>query len=281
MPAAALSSPFRAAARPCSRAPHKPMTPGPDFDVIAHYYDLLYAERDDDLPMWLHLTEAAGGDILEIGCGTGRVMLPLLQQGRRVTGVDLSAAALDIARAKINGAGFARRATLYQADMRALNLPQHDFAFAFIPINTFMHCLTLPEQQSTLAGIRNHLKPGGALVVDLYHPQPQALFEADGRMVMANQLLDDRTGHTVQWFVVRHLQPEQQIQDVTFILDDIDPAGAVHRRTVSFPMRYLHRFEMELLLQSARFQLQTIWGDYDQSAFDAGSPRMIFMARKV
>jgi len=251
------------------------------FDDIARHYDLLYEDREDDLAMWLELTAELEGDALEVGCGTGRVMLPLLQHDRRVTGLDISQVALRTARARLKAGGFTAVAALHLADMRDFDLPQKNFAFAFIPINTFMHCQTLADQQATLNCIYNHLQPGGRLVIDLYHPDPQTLLEADGRLLLENQIVDDLTGRTVHWFVVRRLRLDQQVQEVTFILDEIADDGTIRRDTLLFPLRYLHRFEMELLLKSVGFQLEDILGDYDLSPFQAESPRMIFIAKKV
>ena len=64
-------------------------------DLIAQYYDLIFGGYDEDLPMWQKLAEEAGGPLLEIGCGTGRLLLPLAQAGYTITGLDLSEVALD------------------------------------------------------------------------------------------------------------------------------------------------------------------------------------------
>ncbi|HFB52447.1 MAG TPA: class I SAM-dependent methyltransferase [Anaerolineae bacterium] len=251
----------------------------PDFDTIARYYDLIYADRTDDIEMWLALAAESGTDILEIGCGTGRVTIPLLEAGFRVTGIDLSADALAAAQKKIDAGDFGEQATLVQADMRKFSLSRTDFDMAFIPINTIMHCLTIADQQSTLKTVHRHLRPGGWLVVDVYHPYPPALAEADGRVELAKQFTTP-DGNTMQWFVSRQLQLDEQIQQVTFLLDEMDETGNMRRHTLSFPMRYVHRFEMELLLNGTGFAVAEILGDYDQSLFYAESPRMIFLAQK-
>lgn len=250
-----------------------------NFDTIAHYYDIIYADRTDDIELWLALAAEAGTDILEIGCGTGRVTIPLLEAGFRVTGIDISPEALSIARKKVDETDFGEQVTLAQADMRNFRVPRTDFDMAFIPINTFMHCLTTADQQATLKTAYHHLRSGGWLVVDVYHPYPPALLEADGRMELAGQF-STADNHTVQWFSSRQLQLDEQIQQVTFLLDEIDGAGNLRRHTLNFPMRYVHRFEMELLLTGAGFSVMEILGDYDQSLFYAESPRMIFLAQK-
>jgi len=252
----------------------------PDFDMIARFYDVIYAHRTDDVEMWLDFADSVMGDILEIGCGTGRVTLPLLRAGFRVTGVDISELSLKKAAEKIAAAGVKDLSTLVHSDMRTFNLPQKNFALAFIPINTFMHNLSTADQRATLNAVAAHLQPEGIIVVDLYHPHPPALMEADGRVEFAGHAVDDETNHTVQWFSARRLQLDEQIQQVTFFLDEIDGDGKLFRHTLDFPMRYLHRFEMTLLLQATGFTVEEILGDYDQAPFYAESPRMIFVARK-
>ena len=250
------------------------------FDTIAKHYDLLYGDRDDDLAMWEDLTDQVEGEILEVGCGTGRVMIPLLQRGHRVTGIEISPLALQTAQAKLDLGRLSDRASLHLADMRTFSLPQKQFSFAFLPINTFMHCQTTTDQQATLATIYHHLQPGGRLVVDLFHPSPQMLLASDGELLLEQQRLDELTGQTTQWFISRRLQLAEQRQEVIFILDEIDQNGLVRRETISFSLRYLHRFELTLLLNQAGFRVLETLGDYDQSEFDDLSPRIISIAEK-
>jgi len=251
----------------------------PNFDTIARYYDIIYADRTDDVDMWLTIAAESGTDILEIGCGTGRVTMPLLEAGFRVTGIDISPDALALAQKKIDAGNFGEQATLLQADMRNYTLPRTDYDLAFIPVNTFMHCETIADQKATLKTAYNHLRSGGWLVVDVYHPYPAALAEADGRVELAGQF-STAENHMVQWFSSRQLQLDEQVQHVTFFLDETDADGNLRRRILKFPMRYVHRFEMELLLADAGFTIAEILGDYDQSLFYAESPRMIFLAQK-
>ena len=71
-----------------------------DYDIYARFYDLDHGDLDADLFMIQQLAARSGSPILELACGTGRVLLPLARQGYQVTGVDLSAAMLDVARRK-------------------------------------------------------------------------------------------------------------------------------------------------------------------------------------
>lgn len=252
----------------------------PNLDLIAQYYDLLYAEQTDDLPLWLSLAEAGGGPVLELGCGTGRVLLPLAQAGHAVTGLELSTAALQAAQTKLRVLGPEAGVTLVQADMRQFALARRDFALALIPTNTLMHCLTTADQLACLRAVHDHLRPGGRVAIDLFHPDPQTLLEGDGRLYYAGELVDEASGRRVHWSYSRQVQLDVQIQETTFLLDEIDEAGLVRRAALTFPLRYVHRYELELLLVAAGFEAVDLYGDYDLSPFRADSPRIILIAER-
>ncbi len=249
-----------------------------EFDPFVRFYDLFYGGRDDDLQMYRDFAQAADGPILELGCGTGRVLVPLALDGHDVTGLDLSAPMLAVARAKIDAAHLGERVSLVQGDMRDFNLSSR-FALAFIPINTFMHCYDTHQQLACLRAIHRHLNSGGQLIVDVYHPDPQVLLESDGRLVSEGTMLDPNTGHTIHHLYTRRLNPAAQIQNITFIMEEIDPTGTVRRNLFSLRMRFVYRYEMELLLRMAGYSLEAVHGSYDLEPFDNNSERMIFLAR--
>lgn len=249
-------------------------------DLIAEYYDLLYGSLDDDWSMWQTLTAEVDGPILEVGCGTGRLLLPLAEAGHTLTGLDLSKVALDAAQAKIRAAGLTKRVSLRLADMRNFELPQRNFALALIPLNTFMHCHTLDDQLSTLKTICHHLRPGGQLIIDLFHPDPTMLAEADGRLYFEADMVDDLTGRTVQWYWRHDIDLAQQMRHLTYILDELDEEGRVRRVQIPFSLRFIYRYELELLLRASGFTLETIYGSYELEPFRSHSPKMIAVARK-
>lgn len=250
-------------------------------DLIARHYDLLYGGFDEDLPMWEFLAEAAAGPLLEVGCGTGRLLLPLAQAGYTLTGLDLSQTALDTAQSKLEAAGLTDQVTLHRADMRHFDLADTSFALAFIPLNTFMHCHTVDDQLATLQTIHRHLRPEGQLVIDLFYPDPALLAEVDGRLYLEDELVADQSGRVVQWFWQHDIDLAEQMRHLTYILDEIDEAGQVRRVRLPFSLRFIYRYEMALLLKLSGFETETIYGNYDLSPFDSHSPRMIFVAHKA
>ncbi|MCC6626747.1 MAG: class I SAM-dependent methyltransferase [Chloroflexi bacterium] len=251
-----------------------------DFDVFAPYYDPEFAGFLDDLPVYEGYAGGAGGPLLELACGTGRLLAPLAAAGHRLTGVDIAPAMLARARSRLAAAGLLEQVTLVQDDMRALErLDEARFRLAFCAINSFLH---LPDQAAHLAALRaihRHLDPGGRLVLDVFHPHPDVLHGYDGRLAHEETLVDPVTGDRVDKFVSRTLDTASQTIHTVFIYDRVDAAGLLHRLVAPFALRYIHRYELGLLLDAAGFVLEDLLGDYALNPFGAASLQMIAVAR--
>jgi SAM-dependent methyltransferase len=249
-----------------------------DYDAFARFYDIFYEQRDDDLAMYRDLARGAGGPILELGCGTGRVLVPLALEGHQVTGLDFSTAMLTIAQEKVNAAQVSEQVELIQGDIRDFDLAS-GFAMTIVPINTFMHCYNIDQQLACLGCIRRHLQPGGRLIIDVYHPDMESLLEADGRLVSEGTVLDPSSGHTIHHVYTRLLDIANQTQDITFIVEETDSEGRVRRTFFPFRMRFLYRYEMELLLRLAGYNLEAVYGSYALEPFEGMSEKMIFVSQ--
>jgi SAM-dependent methyltransferase len=251
-----------------------------DFDAYARFYDLDYGERDEDLLLLQQFAARCGSPILELACGTGRALLPLARAGYPITGVDISPAMLAVAQRKIAAEGLGELVTLVQADMRHLDLDGR-FNLAFVAVNSFMHLLTTDDQLAALTCIRRHLNPGGLLLLDLFNPDPSQLLDSGGNVVLEKVMTDPETGHRIMKFLSRQADPTSlQIIHVTFFVDEVDSQGGVQRTLFPFSMRYLYRYELELLLRHAGFAVEAIYGSYDLDEFSGDSARVIAVARR-
>jgi SAM-dependent methyltransferase len=248
------------------------------FDLYARFYDLDLGGFDADLLMVQQFAARCGSPVLELACGTGRVLLPLARQGYQVTGVDISPAMLEVARHKVAAEGLADRITLVEGDMRDFALDGR-FNLAFVAVNSFMHILTTDDQLAALACIRRHLNPGGLLLIDLFNPDLGSLLDARGQVHMDKTMTDPETGHRLVRFHTRTVDLGQQTQQITFIVDEVDGDGQVRRTLFPFSMRYLFRPELELLLRHAGFTVEAVYGSYDLEEFSGDSDRMIAVAR--
>jgi SAM-dependent methyltransferase len=249
------------------------------YDIYARFYDLDFGAADADLFMYQQFASRCSSPILELGCGTGRVLLPLARQGYQITGVDLSLPMLEVARGKIAAEDLSAQVTLSRQDMRTLELDNR-FNLAFAAINSFMHLLNTDDQLAALARIRHHLNPGGLLILDLFNPDLSRLLEARGQVGLAKVMTDPDTGHSLMRFHSDKVDLGEQTIHVTFVMDELDSEGNVQRTLFPFSIRYLFRFELELLLRHAGFEIEGIYGTYDLDEFDGDSPKMIAVARR-
>jgi SAM-dependent methyltransferase len=253
------------------------------YDGFARFYDADYRNYVDDLELILMLAAECGDPILELGCGTGRLLLPLALQGYSVTGIDISDPLLAIARSKLAAlteTALRKGVDLHRADMRSFDLPIKDYSFAFCTSNTLMHLADAQDQLATLRNTHRHLRKGGALLLDLFNPDVIRLSEVEGLQELADQWQDEVSGaHVIKW-VVRSVDWAQQLQETLFIYEETTADGASRRTVTPFTLRFLWRNEAELMLQAAGFAVESVWGDCEGGDYDAASDHLILLARK-
>jgi SAM-dependent methyltransferase len=138
------------------------------YRLFAEFYDTYVAAYRSDLPLYLALAAEAADPILEIGVGTGRVLLPLVAQGHRVTGVDVSGAMLDRARQKI-AIGYEDRATLLLHDLSQAPLPGR-YGLVLVTFFTFNYLLDPESQRALLGNISACMSDEARLALHLFHP---------------------------------------------------------------------------------------------------------------
>ncbi len=248
------------------------------YAAIPELYDLEHAEFSDDLPLYLNIAEAVGDPVLELGCGTGRVLLPLAEAGFRVTGLDRSAPMLQRARAMATAAGVAGSVSLHEADMAdADRVPGGPFGLVLVPLNGLLHLTEPGAQRAALTAMRRALDPRGQLVLDLFNPAPEALRAFD-RTVVHEGMWTLPDGTRADKFGSRRLHASRQRIETDLWYDLLDANDGLRRVRTSYAMRYVHRAELELMLELAGFAEWEIYGSYDLDPFDDASDRLLVLA---
>jgi SAM-dependent methyltransferase len=257
---------------------------GPNLDdpyaELPELYDLEHAGFTEDIELYLRLAEVVGDPILELGCGTGRVLRPLAAAGNRITGIDRSRPMLDRARSVLQAesSSFSQRVTLVEGSMtEAERAPGGPFGLVIFSLNGLMHLSVMSEQRAALASARRALDPRGMLVLDLLNPMPELLTMLDGR-VRHEGSWREASGTLIDRFSVRTLDSAEQRIDTEFWYDLVDTAGHVRRVRSGFPMRYLVASELTLLLELTGFVEWKIYGSYDLDPYDDASDRLIVTA---
>jgi SAM-dependent methyltransferase len=226
-----------------------------------------------DVAFYKALAVAGGGPVLELGCGTGRVLLPIAATGLPCTGIDASPAMLDELRRKPGGADV----TLACARMEAFDLPGRRFTLIYSAFRAFQHLDTVEQQLACLARVRAHLAPGGVFAFDVFNPRLD-LLAAETRPE-ENDLTFHQGDREVRRLVAVRNDRVHQLSHVTMRYIESGGGAATEETAVAFTMRWFWRFELEHLLHRAGFREMTIFGDFDRSEVGPASPAYVVVAR--
>ncbi|TKJ44328.1 SAM-dependent methyltransferase [candidate division TA06 bacterium B3_TA06] len=246
------------------------------FDRVAEVYDV---ETGDvgDVDFYLDLAREQGSPVLELASGTGRVSTELARAGFEVVGLEISEGMLEIARKKAHelSEDAQKLLTWVQGDMREFDLGR-TFPLVIIPFRSFQHLEPRADQEACLACVAKHLEVGGRFVLSLFAPSYERL--VNKRMFYSLGTKETDNGFLTRIERVTRDHVNQMI-NVERIYDWTDKDGNLRRKVWRFPVRYLWRFEAELLLEKAGLEVEVLYGDYERSEFRHDG-EMLFIARK-
>jgi SAM-dependent methyltransferase len=252
--------------------------------LFARYYDLEYRYFAEDIDFYVQYASAMDPDralpLLELGCGTGRVALPLAEAGYQVVGIDRSQGMLDVAARHVASGRLGDKITLVHADMRRLaGVPPGPYGLAFCAINTFAYLTSTADQLAMLDAVWPLIVEHGILILDLTPPMPHLLPPSEGEVIHQGSYLDSESGETVHKFVSGIAAPATQTHRVAIFYDSEATDGTITRLTQALNFRWTARYEAELLLKQSGYRLERVYGGYELQEFADGSERMIFVAR--
>lgn len=254
--------------------------------LIAQLYDQVIPYRTrPDVKLFVDAALESGGPVLEVGCGTGRVLIPTARSGISITGLDLSDHMLQVCRdsLKREPKQVQDRANLVQGDMRDFSLGKK-FALVTTPFRPFQHLITPQDQIKCLENIHNHLEPGGTLILDIFNPSLAGITTDNlGQEVGEEPEFTTPDGIKVRRYnKTNHRDHLKQILDVELIYYLTHPDGHEERIVHAFQMRYLFRYEAEHLLARCGFEVLDVFADYEKNPLGSITPgELIFIARKI
>lgn len=251
-------------------------------------YDLEVASRQvEDLPFWLEVVRReTPRRVLEIGCGTGRLTIPLGREGWRrgfhVTGLEAEQPMLERARrCWEDEPERARKAlSLVHGDVRSLDLPG-TFDLVLMPYGVAHHLLTLDDQEQAFRAVRRHMRPGGLFCVDVGAPDMQFLARATAACTDRVMDMDvgDRRGRQLRRSVASAYQPAEQLMMHHYRYESDQPGGAHLQYPSDFSMHVYFPRELLLLCRLAGFTVESLSGSYDGEPFNDSSTLLIVAAR--
>jgi SAM-dependent methyltransferase len=245
------------------------------FDRFARLYDWEHDHFVDDVDVQVGFARRFGGPVLELACGTGRLLAPLAQAGFSVTGVDSSAPMLDRARSRLANLGL--EVSLEQQPLQSLRLGQR-FPTIILGLDSFGLLLKRADQLAALSAARAHATHDGHLVLDLSNGNLRGSNEPAEELLHDLTLPDPETGRPITKFFLRRPRPSEQLDELMFFYDEQDERGYLRRSMVELKLRWFTRFELELLLETAGWRVDEVYGNYDLEPFGPASDRLIVVA---
>jgi len=241
-------------------------------------YDLLFESFAFDVPYWLEVANTAGGPVLEVACGTGRILLRLLHAGVDVDGVDAYPAMLDQLREKARSRGL--EPCVFQGDMRDFTMPRR-YQRVICAFNAFAHCETIDDQLRALRCIREHLEPGGVLVLHMSYPSLALWTDPNGEPVLELQSTHPINGNTLQLWDTRFKNTVGQCQRSQIEVRELDATGrCLDSQRFETLQRWVYRYEFELLLRHAGYARWDIRGGFQNEPLEHDDQQMIVWAWK-
>jgi SAM-dependent methyltransferase len=229
------------------------------YDQIARLYDPWSASVTEDVEFYVDEAVAAGGPVVELACGTGRIAVPVARAGVRVIGVDGSPGMLEVARERADAAGVSGLVDLRLGDLREPPVEER-VALVLIPFRSLLHMTTEADRERALAAARELLLPNGRLVFDVFAPAKEDIDATNGRWLEREPGIFERA----DW--------DEGARTLTLSVRREDEASTMH-------LAWLSPLEWRRLLERAGFELEAHYGWFDRRPY-RGEEDFVFVARR-
>ena len=254
---------------------------------VAQVYDAEHTGDAPDVEWVLRLAAQAGGPVIDLGCGTGRLTLPLAAAGNAVEALDHSPAMLAQLRRKLarQPSEVRRRVRVREADLAEVGsaMGQAGAGLTLFGYNTFGALLDARTQQACLAQLHASLRPGGRIAVITAALSAAALSLLDGATREVYRRPAPELGQGVilaRRDVHRWTDETNQIRHLALIYDVFEPDGGRRQHQLEYAVRYTGRWELEHLLARCGFRTVEAYGGYEEEPFAVGNALLVVTAER-
>lgn len=241
---------------------------------LADLYDAHHQRHLEDLPFWLDLARQANGLILELGCGTGRILIPVLQSGLAITGLDRDANMLAVLQENSRKAKLSP--SVIQADMRAFHFAQK-FSLIILPCNT-LSTLEDPARTAMLKLASSHLKPGGIFAAGLPNPRLLSSLPRQAEPEDEESFPHPSSGSLVR--VSSSWEHDQHSFTISWYYDLVLGKLVTERLTATTTHRLIPTTQYLDEFRAAGLIIQQKYGDFNRRPFSPRSNNLIILAQK-
>jgi SAM-dependent methyltransferase len=255
------------------------------YSVSAKYYDQAYATKQDlaDLPFYLELAERIGGPVLELACGTGRVLLPIARAGIAIHGVDNSLPMLNALgnNLKREAKDVRELVSVVRGDIRTFR-SNTKYPLVIIPFRPLQHMFTVEDQIAALKTAAFHLEDDGLFAFDLFYPRHDLIFSGIGKEILELEWADpsDSTKLVRRFFRKESLDKINQSFTANFIFRTWQNGKLVQEETEPFKMSYYTYPHLRALFLLAGLEIVEEYGSFAKTPLDNTAEQMIFILKK-
>jgi len=255
--------------------------PDMNFDRIARFYDGIEENFTQDIPFYLENAKKCGGEVLELACGTGRILFPIAREGVKITGLDISLGMLEIARKKLAALEEKYRSNvdLVHGDMTNFDLKKK-FKLVYIPFRSFQGLLIREDQGKCLKLVRDHLTEDGIFILDLFAPLHKYLAQERRREYMG--IFTDRESGLpfTNWCETTYDLAAQTLKSDWFF-EWTDKNGQFQRQLWRLDLAFFFHYEAELMLEKYGFKVKDVFGGFKKEPYNYYSGEQIFVCKKA
>ena len=251
----------------------------------ADVYDAMHpGSLQGDVEWYVQKAVASGGPVLELGAGTGRITIPIAERGIQVAAVDLDSGMLAKLREKSRLPEDARALlTVHSGDMRSFSL-NLTFALVIIPFRAFLHNLTTDDQLATLSRAHEHLRPGGELAFNVFHPSLEYMAVRTGAHAGTWRWSGTREsadgGFTVYSESTSYDTVRQRLESLLKTEDFGADGSLLRTHMMRLQLAYLYPADIARLLEKSGFELIRISGDFAGRPFEHDRDELVVEARR-
>ncbi|MEO8462528.1 MAG: class I SAM-dependent methyltransferase [Chloroflexota bacterium] len=252
-------------------------------EALARLYDLDVSVDPGDIDLYLALADRAGGPVVELCSGSGRVAVPLAAAGHDVTAVDSDRAMLDRAATRVAAEGPDAVARLHPVfgDLRSVSVDgAGTFRLGIIALNSLLLLGGPRQQRDAIAILAGLLAPGGLAVVDTWIPLADDLARYDGRLGLEWVRRDPETGSDVVKTTSAWYDSATRAVTLTSIFDESAPGEPICRWIREDALHLIAATELRLHAEDAGLEIEVVAGGYDLVPIEPGDGRAVLVAHR-
>lgn len=252
----------------------------PDIDTTTFYrnaqrYDRITNVLSGDAPIAFYRTQVQryGGPVLELACGSGRIAIPLAQEGVTVCGLDQSAEMLALAEAKSRQCS--SEVLWIRSDMRTFSL-HRQFRLILVATNSLSHVFSREDVEACFRSVQRHLAPGGRFIVDVFNPALGMLLRRPGERTPVCEYCDSDSGQIINVTSTTSYDSAAQIKHETWYFRRQDSG---EEESAPLNLRMFFPKELDALLHYNGFRIEEKYGSYDRTPFNDASLKQLIVCQ--